>query len=124
MPSGEFKVINALTELGFKEDEFIHDSSFELLTDYCTKQLRFDIRLIFHKVIFEVNGRQHYEPVTFGGISEEEALANFILQQEHDKIKMEFCEKYGYKLIIILYEDLPNIVSKLRYELADILKKD
>ena len=108
MPSGEFKVINALTELGFKEDEFIHDSSFELLTDYCTKQLRFDIRLIFHKVIFEVNGRQHYEPVTFGGISEEEAFEKALVTE---KVPSFIKDKEIIKKIYVK-EKLVNLVVK------------
>lgn len=68
-------------------------------------------------LVIEYNGKQHYEPVRFGGISIERALENFEYQQVRDRQMREYCENKGFifkeidgrkyknfKLINYLYE--------------------
>ena len=121
--SGEFKMIECFEELGFYEDEdYIHDSTFPELTKYCNKSLRFDFMFINHKRVFEYDGEQHERPVRFGGISQEEAEERFKKQQEHDKLKDDFCRENGYKMVRISYKDYKNILSILHNELMDIME--
>jgi len=48
--------------------------------------------------VIEYNGKQHYEPVEkFGG------EAQFIIQQEHDAKKREFCKNHNIPLLEIPY---------------------
>jgi len=123
--SGEMKVINCLEELGLYEGiDYIHNSTFPELTLYSSKFLRFDFRLINHKIIIEFDGRQHFKPINFGGISKEQALKNFEDQQVSDRIKDEFCKKFEYKMIRISYKQFPEILSILHKELLDILQLD
>jgi uncharacterized Zn-finger protein len=123
--SGEFEVINNLEKLGLYEDiDYIHDSTFIELTNYCNRNLRFDFRLINHKIIIEFDGEQHFKPVSFGGMSEEQALKTFEDQQVSDRIKDEFCKKFDYKMIRITYKQFPNILSILHSELLDIVELD
>ncbi len=123
--SGEMKVINCLEELGLYEGiDYIHNSTFPELTLYSSKYLRFDFRLINHKIIIEFDGIQHFEPKTFGGISKEQALINFQEQQVSDNIKDEFCKKFEYKMIRISYKQFPEILSILHSELLDIVELD
>jgi uncharacterized Zn-finger protein len=123
--SGEFEVINNLEKLGLYEDiDYIHNSTFIELTNYCDRNLRFDFRLINHKIIIEFDGIQHFEPQAFGGISKEQALSNFQDQKESDNIKDEFCKKFDYKMIRISYKQFPEILSILHSELLDIVELD
>ena len=120
--SGKFKVIQALEELGlFENEDYIHDSTLSELTDYCKRNLRFDFRLLNHKIIIEYDGIQHYMPKTFGGISQEQAELNFEETKLCDKLKDDFCKEFNYKMIRISYKDYPNILSILHSELIDII---
>lgn len=70
--------------------------------------LPFDFYLNKKNVAIEVDGQQHYYPVNFGGISDEEAINNYITTTEHDRIKTEYCNKNGILLIRIpffIFED-------------------
>ena len=122
---GEFEVINNLEKLGLIEDiDYIHNSTFTELTNYCDRQLRFDFRLINHKIVIEFDGIQHFKPQAFGGISKEQALKNFEEQQVTDALKDEFCKKFDYKMIRISYKQFPEILSILHAELLDIVELD
>jgi uncharacterized Zn-finger protein len=120
--SGEFKMIKSFEELGFFEDkDYRHNSTFSELTTSCGKRLRFDFMFINHKKVFEFDGRQHFMPVRFGNMTQEEAEENFRKQQEYDKIKDDFCKNKGFKMVRISYTDYPNILSILHCELMDIM---
>lgn len=53
------------------------------------------------KLAIEYNGAQHYRPVKFGGMSQQDSETNFIKQQARDKYVREFCKNNGIKLIEI-----------------------
>ena len=55
-----------------------------------------------HNILIEYQGEQHYEK-RFGGKS------NLILIQKHDKIKKEFANTKGIKLLEIPYWEFKNI---------------
>ena len=68
--------------------------------------LKFDLAIFDHyevKVLCEFQGRQHFEPVNFGGISDEKAEAKFIAQQIKDQIKRDWCAANNIPLIEIHY---------------------
>lgn len=67
------------------------------------KPLPFDFYIPEYNVCIEYQGEQHYRPVNFGGISDEEAYDNFITTQRHDEIKRNYCSKNNIKLICIPY---------------------
>jgi len=73
--------------------------------------LRWDFILNINgvKSFIEFNGRQHYKPVCFGGISLGRAKENFIRQQENDKIKNDFCITNNLKILWIHYKDFDSI---------------
>lgn len=65
------------------------------------KPLPFDFYLSDLNIAVEVQGEQHYKPVpNFGG---EEA---FQLQKKKDKIKADYCQYVGIKLICLSYTDV------------------
>lgn len=73
------------------------------------KVLPFDFYLIDYNILIEYDGEQHYRPVNFGGIDDEEAYKNFKTTQLHDKIKTEYCNSHNIPLIRIPYWDNKNI---------------
>lgn len=70
------------------------------------KPLRWDFVICtFDEPMFiEIDGKQHYEPCRFGGISQEEANANFATQQIRDKLKDDFCNDNCYLLLRLKYD--------------------
>lgn len=54
-----------------------------------------------NKIVVEFDGKQHYQPVNFGGVSEEEVQENFKLTQKNDEIKNTLIPQHGIKLIRI-----------------------
>jgi hypothetical protein len=118
----ELRTTEALEQLGFIEDiDYIFNSSYSKLTDFCGKKLRPDFRFLDHKIIIEADGKQHFKPQTFGGISSERSEELFKLTQEYDKIKDNFCEKFGYRMIRIKHNEIKDILSILHSELDDII---
>lgn len=60
--------------------------------------LPFDFYLPYNNLCIEYDGIQHYKPVDyFGGMS------HFITQQNHDKIKNQYCNDNGIQLLRIPY---------------------
>ena len=120
----EKQCLEAIEILGFREDDdFYYDQTDEELTKFAGIYLRMDFKLTVNdtKIFIETDGRQHFEPVCFGGISEERALEKFRQQKINDKIKDDFCKKYGYKLIRICYKDIYKVLEILSGELYDFV---
>ena len=118
----EFKTKETLEIIGFNQQEdYIFNQTYSKLTDYCGKHLRPDFRFIKHKIIIEVDGSQHYKVKEFGS-SKEEAVSNFKIIQENDKIKNDFCRIYGYKMIRIKYTEIMNLLEILHSELDEIVE--
>jgi KRAB domain-containing zinc finger protein len=118
----EMRCKETLTDLGFVEDvDYIYNHTFSKLTDYCGQHLRPDFRFINHKIMIECDGSQHYKVKEFGS-SREDAEKNFEKTKANDKVKDEFCDQFGYKMIRIPYWDIMNILEILSVELYDIVK--
>ena len=80
---------------------------------YDIHALPFDFYLPELNVCIEYQGEQHYRPVNFGGISDEEAHSNFLKTQRHDAIKKNYCTSNGIQLICIPYwEDIDEYLDK------------
>ena len=119
----ELRTTEALEQLGFIEDiDYIFNSSYSKLTDYCGKHLRPDFRFLDHKIMIEADGEQHFKPATFCGISKERAEENFKLTKEYDQIKNNFCKKYGYKMIRIKHNEIKDVLEILQFELDKIIE--
>jgi hypothetical protein len=58
--------------------------------------------------MIELNGIQHYEPSRFGGMTLEVAEECFRKQIHHDSLKLKYCQKNGYPLLSIRYDDTRN----------------
>ena len=79
--------------------------------DNCRDQLPlpFDIYLPEYNILIEYDGEQHYMPVNFGGISDEEAIENLKKTQYHDAIKNEYCHQNNIPIIRVPYLEKNNL---------------
>lgn len=68
--------------------------------------------------LIEYDGKQHFKPVRFGGVSQEKAEENFITTQKNDKTKTQYCKENNIPLIRIPYWDFENIETILEKELT------
>lgn len=84
-------------------------------------KLRFDFYISKLNLIIEFDGKQHFEPVRFRGISEELALEKFHHTKKTDEIKNQYCIDNNINIIRISYFD--NIYDKLK-EIFNDYKKD
>ncbi len=77
------------------------------------RPLPFDFYIPSLNICIEYQGEQHYRPVNFGGISDEEAYNNFLITQRHDETKRDYCLQNDIKLICIPYfEDVDEYLNK------------
>ena len=68
----------------------------------------YDIEISDKKVIIEIQGRQHYEYIPyFHG-----TLEGFKYQQLKDRIKKDYAESKGYKVVYLSYHELENNTYK------------
>lgn len=71
--------------------------------------LPFDFYIEFLNICIEYDGLQHFEPCTFGGVSQEFAQRAYELCKIKDSIKTQYCQDNGIKLIRIPYWEFDNI---------------
>ena len=81
------------------------------------RTLPFDFYLPDYNILIEYDGEQHFRPVNFGGINDEEALANLNTVQYHDKIKTDYCYEHNIHLIRIPFWEKKHISDILYTEL-------
>jgi hypothetical protein len=95
---GELRLREIVKEIFPKEEVYFNDRSvlfpFEL-----------DIFLPKLKLAFEYQGKQHFAPVTLGGISKEKAEEKFKEQQKIDELKRNLCKHKGIILIEVRYDE-------------------
>lgn len=76
---------------------FEHQKEFDNCKD--KRKLYFDFYLPKHNTCIEYDGIQHFESIDFWG-----GIDNFNYIKEHDRIKNDYCENNGIKLIRIKYD--------------------
>jgi len=91
--------------LSEKNMDYDIQKSFDGLVGVKERKLTFDFAVYLNNrcILIEYQGIQHYEPVDFDGKGEENALQQFMIQQEHDKRKKGYAKKNHYPLIEIKY---------------------
>lgn len=72
-------------------------------------------------VAVEYNGEQHYRPVNFGNLTEEELAEAFKGNQIRDKQKSDFCKYFNIPLIIIPYWEKNNIEEIVKTKVRDAI---
>ncbi|MDA9272067.1 C2H2-type zinc finger protein [bacterium] len=111
--SGEYRVMQVLESMRI---DYHYNTTHEVKS---TNWLRWDFMIDYNntKIFIEYNGRQHYRPVQFGGISMERATENFRKQQINDQIKTDYCTENDYPLLWISHKD--NVEDSVRKFIVD-----
>jgi hypothetical protein len=107
LSAGEFKVMQTLDEMNI---EYKHETVYELKNDK-DKWLRWDfvIQTDGGPMFIEYDGRQHFKPVRFGGMSQEKAEEAFKKGKANDKLKDDYCTENNYSVLRIPYTQFGNI---------------
>lgn len=103
---GEIKICGILEQAGV---DFKEEYTFPDLVVSSGKPLRFDFAIFDDAgdidFLIEYQGEQHYKPKSkFGGAQ------GLFRQQYNDKLKVEYCRKHGYTLVVIPYTE-ENLIS-------------
>tara|TARA_R110000822_G_scaffold186035_3_gene325158 strand:+ start:78 stop:881 length:804 start_codon:yes stop_codon:yes gene_type:complete len=103
--SGEVAIKNVLNEMKI---DYEYDTSYEVMG--CKSLLRWDFRIKADEPLFiEYDGKQHFEPATFGGMTKEKAELAFIKTKHYDKKKDDYCNDKQYLLLRIKYTEFSSI---------------
>jgi hypothetical protein len=87
--------------------------------DWHSGRHHFDWVILDLRVIIEVHGEQHYKPVCFGGISEEEAEAKLTQQQMSDAAKREAALDAGWAYVAIPWDMVDRLTSGFLVDLIE-----
>lgn len=74
---------------------------------------KYDFYVPSHNLLIEFDGKHHFEPVQFRGVSKEEATKLHTRTIYTDDIKNKYAHQHGYILLRIPYYDLKQIDSIL-----------
>jgi uncharacterized C2H2 Zn-finger protein len=78
-------------------------------------KFKFDFYIPSKNILIEFDGRQHFEPVCFKGISLEKAKTNFKKVTGNDALKNKYCSDNNIPLLRISYKNfkkIPEILSE------------
>ena len=76
--------------------------------------LHFDFWLPQYQTAIEYDGQQHYMPVNFGGIDQEQAEYHFNKTVKHDQMKNQYCKDHDINLIRIPYDQKTDEVLDIQ----------
>ena len=90
---------------------------YKINPDFKSKREKFDWVMLGLYVVIEVHGKQHYEPVRFGGIDINKAKQNLRKQNERDRSKTNAALEVGWTYLVIKYDedniDADNLMDKI-----------
>lgn len=106
--TGELLVIEWYHQHGMEVNtDYLWQVRFNNLTDKLKLSYDFEIIKGNKRYLIEVQGEQHYRPVSIYGGEKQ-----FEIQQSHDRIKREYAYDNGYILIEIPYYDIKSNLTK------------
>ena len=88
------------------------EKEFDGLID--VRPLRFDFYLPEYQKVIEYDGRHHFEPINFNGISESQALKEFDDVKRRDKLKNDYCYNHHIPLLRIPYYEFDHAEQMIK----------
>ena len=95
-------------------EEYVFQKTFDWLK--FNKQMYVDFYLPNKNIAIEFQGEQHYKPVSFRNVGDDELKKEFETIQNRDKVKKRLCEENGISIKYISYKDenkINEIVSNI-----------
>jgi hypothetical protein len=115
--NGSYAEKACMDTLNLLELKYEYDSVDAEFYEQYSKKLRFDFIVNMpngQKKYIELNGKQHYMSVQFGGMSQEQAMLNYAKQIKHDALKSEFCKLNNKEFLVIGYTEFSKIDELVR----------
>lgn len=116
------KIVNRLEADGIR---CVTEKTFADCISPLGNRLRFDVYLPDYNMLVEYDGPQHFGPIRYGTMTNEQAQLAFEKQLEHDEIKNQYCERNSIELVRIphtihhpeayLIKLINDQVTKVRY---------
>jgi hypothetical protein len=122
LPKGEQKIQKALKALNDLNVQFEQQYSFPDCKYKNSLSFDFFVTYNHSKFLIEFNGEQHYRPVKFGGINDDNADARFEEVKIRDKIKNDYATKNGIPLLVIKFDE-PDKISDNIKNFLDLMKE-
>ena len=113
--TGEALVEDSLIKYGLKAiTNYTREKKFDDLTSFKGHQLRYDFAINIDEskedyLLIEYDGRQHFQPVMFGGMSKKKAKRSHKKTVRHDRLKNIYSDLHRYPLLRIKYDQKDNI---------------
>lgn len=110
---GEREICNILNKLGI---EFIQQKTFPDCKNFNRKKpkvLPFDFYLPNHNILIEFDGKHHFEPVRFNGVSHQQATILHNQTIENDHIKNDFAKNNNIPLIRVPHFNQQDLIETL-----------
>lgn len=89
--------------------------------------LRFDFGVLDNNnelvFLIEYDGEQHYEPIKFSDMSDEEVQQKLLETQHRDQIKNDYCRDNGIPLLRIPYWEKDNLENILVEHIKDFIRR-
>jgi hypothetical protein len=111
LPKGEQKIQKVLKELDL---QFEQQYSFPDCRYVNPLPFDFLIKIGENRFLIEFNGEQHYRPVKFGGVTDNNADDIFEVVKMRDKIKMDYASMHRIPLLIIKYNEIQKASEMIR----------
>ena len=106
---GEAAISRWLSKNGFQ-----HEAEYKVRMKNSRNPYRFDFYLPDRRLLIEYDGEQHFRPVTFGGMSESEALKVHNQIKRRDKKKNVWAKENGFTLLRVRYdEDVEHVLEAM-----------
>jgi hypothetical protein len=83
---------------------------------------KFDLVILDLKICIECHGKQHEEPVTFGGMSKEQANKIFIAQQDRDELKRLAAVEAGWGYLVVWYYEINLELEELSSRILNAIQ--
>lgn len=112
---------NSLIDQILQEKGVDHISEYPIEVD--GKRLRFDFYLPQSNAVIEYDGEQHYMPVNFGHSEYAKVLADYDRNVRYDKLKNDYCQANGIRIIRIPYWEKNNIKTIINNYLQRLNEK-
>ncbi len=103
---GEIRLCESMDKLNIK---YIFQYEHPELVSRCNNPLRVDFYLPEFNTFIEYDGEAHYQPIRYGGRSQDDANFYFEVIQNNDSIKNEYCRVHNINMVRIPYWDYDKI---------------
>lgn len=90
--------------------------------DYSSNREKFDWAIIGLNVVIEIHGEQHYRPVCFGGMTQDEAERNFRRRQELDEEKKLAAEEACWGYVVVKYTEKDITLDELTLRIRQAIE--